>query len=124
MFRPEFAKQFMAIVEYYVDRKITKLRALEALRSFVTKVQDAAEYFEKENAWRISDERQILAMAEEALKANEKVAMKAATGHAKSLSKLRKLLVDRSNKRIEVEDAEKAIAMGLESLKKVQANVS
>ncbi|VDN33165.1 unnamed protein product [Cylicostephanus goldi] len=114
----------MAIVEYYVNRKITKLRALEALRLFVTKVQDAAEYFEKDNAWRITDERQISAMAERTLKANEKLALKAAAGHAKSLSKLRKLLVDRSNKRIEVEDAEKAIAVGLESLKSSQENVS
>ncbi|EPB76515.1 hypothetical protein ANCCEY_04415 [Ancylostoma ceylanicum] len=107
---PEFAKQFMAVVEHYVSGKITKLRALEALRLFVTDVQDAEKYFEEKNAWRIADEQTIQSMAEETVRKNGKLVEKAMAGHGKSLSKLRKLLLDESEKKIEVEDAEKAIA--------------
>ncbi|ETN74992.1 hypothetical protein NECAME_12601 [Necator americanus] len=122
---PEFAKQFMSIVEFYVNGRITKLGALEALRLFVTDVQDAEKYFEEKNAWRITDKRTIQSILEEILKKNGKLLEKAAAGHAKSLSKLRKQLVDDSLRRIDVEDAERAIREKISKLKsEEEKNVS
>ncbi|VDM65540.1 unnamed protein product [Strongylus vulgaris] len=114
---PEFADQFMTVAEYHANGKITKLRALEALRLFATNIQDAKEYFEKANAWRITDEQMILSMTEDILKRNGKLVEKAMAGHAKSLSKLKKLLIDQSDKRIEIEDAERAVARKIWELK-------
>ncbi|KHJ87985.1 hypothetical protein OESDEN_12225 [Oesophagostomum dentatum] len=115
--RSDFAQQFMAVVEFYVGGKVTKLRALEALRLFVTEVHDAEKYFDRNNAWRITHEGTILAMAEAVMKKNGNLVRKAMGGHAKSMAKLRKLLVDESEKRIEIEDAEKAIKSEIGRLK-------
>ncbi|VDL73396.1 unnamed protein product [Nippostrongylus brasiliensis] len=89
-FRPAFAEQFMTIVELYGSGRITKLRALETLRAF--------------------------RMLDEVLAKNQKVFEKARAGHAKSITKLRALLVDHSNKRIEIDQVEEAIRVKLDRI--------
>nr|CDJ86959.1 Glutamyl-tRNA(Gln) amidotransferase and Asn Gln amidotransferase domain containing protein [Haemonchus contortus] len=114
---PEFAKQFMTIVEFHAQGRITKLRALETLRAFLSKIGDAKQLFNDNNLWRITDESTINKMMEEVLAKNEKLVQKASNGHAKSLTKLRNLLVDSSKKRIDSEQAENAIVARLNNLK-------
>ncbi|PIO59740.1 hypothetical protein TELCIR_18786 [Teladorsagia circumcincta] len=114
---PEFAKQFMRIVEFYVNGRITKLRALETMRGFLSKLQDAEQFLNENNLWRITDEDAIDKMTEEVLAKNEKLLEKALAGHAKSLTRLRNLVVDSSMKRVDIQQAENAVMAGLNRMK-------
>ncbi|PIO68753.1 GatB/Yqey domain protein [Teladorsagia circumcincta] len=116
---PEFAKQFMKIVEFYVNGRITKLRALETMRGFLSKLQDAEQFLDENNFWRITDEAAIDKMVEEVLAKNEKLLEKALAGHAKSLTRLRNLVVDTSMKRIDIQQAETAVMARLTKMKDV-----
>ncbi|WKY00787.1 hypothetical protein Q1695_015091 [Nippostrongylus brasiliensis] len=107
---PAFAEQFMTIVELYGSGRITKLRALETLRAFVN------DLFEANNLWRITEPEVIERMLDEVLAKNQKVFEKARAGHAKSITKLRALLVDHSNKRIEIDQVEEAIRVKLDRI--------
>ncbi|VDO20971.1 unnamed protein product [Haemonchus placei] len=78
---------------------------------------ECCQLFNENNLWRITDEATINKMMEEVLAKNEKLVQKASTGHAKSVTKLRNLLVDSSKKRIDSEQAENAIVARLNILK-------
>ncbi|KAK6016163.1 hypothetical protein OSTOST_18357, partial [Ostertagia ostertagi] len=88
---PEFAKQFMTIVEFYL--------------------------LNENNLWRITDETAINKVVEEVLAKNEKLLEKASAGHARSLTRLRNLVVDSSKKRIDVQQAENAVMASLTKMK-------
>ncbi|KAK6040784.1 GatB/Yqey domain protein [Cooperia oncophora] len=114
---PEFANQFMTVVEFYVGGRITKQRALATLRGFLSNLQDAEQLFNEKNLWRITDETLIDEMVEAILTKNEKLLEKALAGHAKSLTRLRGLVVDSSEKRIDADEAERAVLAKLTKLK-------
>ncbi|KAJ1372274.1 hypothetical protein KIN20_034383, partial [Parelaphostrongylus tenuis] len=95
---PKFANEFMTIVQLYACGRITKLRGLETLRTFVSELGDAKKLFETKNLWRITDENITRSMVEEVFKRNGKTAEKALAGHAKSLTALKRLLVEHSEK--------------------------
>ncbi|KAE9411980.1 hypothetical protein Angca_000267, partial [Angiostrongylus cantonensis] len=73
--------------------------------------------FDTENLWRITDENTIHKMVEEMFERNEKIVDKAIAGHAKSVATLKRLLVDHSGKRIDVDDVLNAITKKLSELR-------
>ncbi|KJH53104.1 hypothetical protein DICVIV_00602 [Dictyocaulus viviparus] len=115
---PEFAKQFMVILELYVCGRITKLRGLATLRAFITEVGDAVELFTAKDLWRITDKHLICRMVDEVFDSNHGMVEKALAGRIKSINSLRRLLVDHSSRRIDVDDAMDAVTRKLSELRK------
>uniref|UniRef100_A0A1I7XTV0 BRCT domain-containing protein n=1 Tax=Heterorhabditis bacteriophora TaxID=37862 RepID=A0A1I7XTV0_HETBA len=101
---------------FYFKGKITRLRAIETLKAYINEVEtrSADQVFNDGDLWRITDESSISILLNDIIKKNDKLVDKAIKGHMKSVSRLRNMLVESSEKRVDVEMAER---MQLPSLK-------
>ncbi|KAF1763228.1 hypothetical protein GCK72_011494 [Caenorhabditis remanei] len=108
-----FAKQFTTLIHH--SGRLTRLRLLDLLRFYATSsesedvLEEVTEFIDKNDFWRISDTEKIDKFVEESMTKNGKLAEKVRSGHAKSFNKMRNLMIETSEKRIELEDAEDAI---------------
>ncbi|EGT42748.1 hypothetical protein CAEBREN_31313 [Caenorhabditis brenneri] len=104
-----FAKQFTTLIS--CQHRLTRLRLLELLRLYATGeyVEDVLEFIEANSFWRITSPEKIDEFVEKSMKKDAKLAGKVRSGHAKSFNRMRNLIVDGSEKCIELEDVETAI---------------
>ncbi|CAO4368306.1 unnamed protein product [Caenorhabditis nigoni] len=109
-----FARQFMTLLNLVRQRRLTHLRVLDLLRYYSTSsegesegevtLEDVTEFVEKHQLWRIEDPREIERLVGELIRKNEKLVEKARNGNSKSFNRLRNLINEGSEKRIDMED--------------------
>ncbi|CAI2349720.1 unnamed protein product [Caenorhabditis sp. 36 PRJEB53466] len=108
-----FAEQFMQIVLLARQHRLTRLRLLELLRLYSSADEhehsDVVEFVEKNDFWRIDDATEIDRIVDENLRKHEKLAAKLREGHAKSFTRMRNIIVDATQKRVELEDVERSL---------------
>lgn len=110
-----FAKQFTTLLLH--QHRLTRLRLLDLLRFYASGDhldQNVDEFIENNHLWRITSTEQIENFIEKSMKKDGKLAEKVRNGHVKSFNRMRNLIVEDSEKCIELEDLETAMRTFLE----------
>ncbi|PAV83071.1 hypothetical protein WR25_02599 [Diploscapter pachys] len=113
-----FADQFMTIVEYVGQDKITNLLAMDLLRAYANQleIRTAEQWITEESLWKMNDLQEIERILDSILEKNPKLKTKVLAGSRKGISELARTLVAECRKCVDRDEADKIVEHKLKTL--------